>query len=121
MLSIEEFKDLVAVAGERRLRIVQGGDPRLEPREAEVLLWLADHQAERGFDLLSGVAAVANDPVRLACRFAAGDVTKLVSVAPNRHGEGDDEADAVAPQPDFAGSRMSISRVSRPGDEFREA
>ena len=124
MLSIEDFKELAALAGERRLRIIQGGDPRLEPQEAEVLLWLADHLAERGFDLLSAVAAVANDPVRLACRFASGDLSRLVSVEPGgqngaeidprRGEEGAQGTRVVAPLPVASGRRNSISAVSAP-------
>ncbi len=121
MLSIEEFKDLVSLVGERRLRIARGDDPRLEPKEAEVVLHLVDRLAqERGFDVLSGLAAVVNDPVRFAPRFAAGDMRKVVSIAPNDPGKGKSEACNVAPRPVPRCSRMSISRVSRPGDEIRE-
>ncbi|MHB1046645.1 MAG: hypothetical protein ACYC4P_11600 [Thermoanaerobaculia bacterium] len=112
MLDLEDSKELAALSGERRLRLIQGGDPRLEPREAEVLLFLVDELAARGFDVFSGLAAVASDPVRFAPRFASGDLSKLVSIAPNEAGEGARGSRDVAPLPSLTDRRNPISAVS---------
>ena len=121
MLDLEDFRELAALAGERRIRLIQGGDPRLEPREAEALLLLVDDLAARGFDVLSGLVAVANDPVRFAPRFATGDLSRVVTVEPDRPEEGLGGARSVAPLPSLSLSRKSVSRVSRPLDGSAEA
>lgn len=121
MLDLEDFRELAALTGERRLRIMQGGDPRLEPREAEVLLLLVDDLAARGFDVLSGLTAVVNDPVRFAPRFASGDLSRVRTVEPDTQGKGKKIACSVAQRPALSLSRKSVSRVSRPLDGSAEA